>query len=329
MRRLGPAIFVGVVAALCGCGALTSADLGGNHSDSGVDAGGAPVADAGGAPVADAGGAPVADAGQGSLDAGAVNPSCDHVCCVPLAGNVLAFECEAPGVGCTVYDGECAGVDASCLGGPSDFVSSSRSTPPPAFPSQFAPCQVSSDCGCALVCKRDPSFAQQYPGDAGACEQPCTTSGDCSDPQTVCRSGACTLNFCALTLAGQAAPGQFGKACDADGNPGVCQVVYANDNYGISYGICLQSGTATAACTVGATRAAPGARCAQGSLCLGDTYDACSSPGADGGAPFCEQVCDVSQPGSCPAGKTCTVWAPELPQGNCGPPPSDTFGLCR
>ncbi len=200
-----------------------------------------------------------------------------------------------------------------------------RSLPPPPFSSEFAPCSTSSDCGCELECVSDPVFAE-FDGAGGACEQGCSTSSDCSDPTTVCSNGSCTLDFCAQALGGQAAPGTFGQPCDAGGTSGTCQVVYQNDNYGTAFGVCIASGVASGSCTVGATRDQPDALCSVGSLCLGNTYEACGD--APTGPPFCAQVCDVTQSGQCPSGTTCMAWAPEYPQGNCFPPDL-TFGLCR
>jgi hypothetical protein len=53
---------------------------------------------------------------------------------------------------------------------------------------------------------------------------------------------------------------------DAGARSGTCQGVYENDNYGIAFGLCLQSGSADAACDVGATRRDPDAVRVEGSL---------------------------------------------------------------
>jgi hypothetical protein len=216
------------------------------------------------------------------------------------------------------------------------------------FAKEFAPCASASDCDCGLSCVSDPALSNNilfYTGaipDAGPgyCEQSCNTSADCSDPVTVCRNHACTVNFCAIGADGGPTAGTLGKSCDADGKSGTCQVVYENDNYPIVAGVCVQSGTSTGACTPGAGRGQPGAICAQGWLCLGNTfqYGLVSDPTNPmnlycaqldaGGPPFCEQVCDTSAPGTCPSGTGCAPWAPENPQGNCYPD-TLTFGLCR
>lgn len=218
------------------------------------------------------------------------------------------------------------------------------SLPPFVFASEFGGCTGPTDCGCGLACVDDPLLVSTYFDDEvnpdlsdgasqGWCEQLCTTTADCADPVTVCRNGSCTLNVCGAALDGGPASGGLGQSCEADGNPGTCQIVYQNDNYGILMGVCMQSGTATGPCTPGASRGQADEICVQSALCLGNSFQAC---GFDGGPtplhampdPYCEQVCNGTQTGACPSSTSCVPWQPENPMGVCAP--SDlTFGVCR
>ncbi len=170
------------------------------------------------------------------------------------------------------------------------------------------PCTVASDCGCPYVCT--PTLAGQ-----SICEQPCQSTSDCSALYTTCTGGACQPNVCGI------GGGQIDGLCNAVGqNDGTCLALSVD---GFNVGLCYQGGTATASCSIDATRQNLSQDCVAGEFCAG---------------AICEEVCNPNGSVPCTNGGMCVAEIASEPElgfclggggssgsGACsGPPPACT-----
>ncbi|MHB1844006.1 MAG: hypothetical protein ACYCWW_04105 [Deltaproteobacteria bacterium] len=161
-------------------------------------------------------------------------------------------------------------------------------------------CALPSDCDCNLRCVTDPFLGS-------ACELPCATSTDCSDPATTCLNGSCSINECGASGSGVIAVdggfadggtnGIYDGLCNAAAtNDGTC--LPTSDSTGNPLGLCIQGGVldAGAPCSLSALREIS-MLCRGGLLCI-------SSDGGNLGA--CREICNpAATPDGCLAGTAC------------------------
>lgn len=118
-----------------------------------------------------------------------------------------------------------------------------------------ANCAADSDCGCGLVCVKDPAFFDTAISAIDpVCELPCTSSTSCLNAASICTArathvGSSVGNTCTVNLCGDGGNGvpPPGAACDALGNGemgGTC-VPQSETNIAADYLLCLPTGTAT------------------------------------------------------------------------------------
>jgi len=163
------------------------------------------------------------------------------------------------------------------------------------LPGEFYGCDDSVGCGSGLACQR------------GYCLQACATTGDCTDPLTVCAPYGSAGNQCLLNeCEGQEGFGLW-QACSAasrDGGDGTCVPLDAS----AGRSGCQQAGAVPlgGACQFDRADGGPGF-CAVGLICMVDA--------AGDNRGICLNVCDGfgGQGPTCPSGTSCVVTTLPLP----------------
>ncbi len=213
-------------------------------------------------------------------------------CIVPLKSNPRLGVCE-PSSGAT-------GGSTGSTGGTGGTGGTTGGCSESAPIAEFQPCTSTADCGCPLVCNRDPLQAQT----GSVCEYPCPSTG-CPDPVTICGdAGICVTDGCGPGTGN----GTFNSTCTVAGlGEGTCLPELLGDT---SVGYCFLAGTASfdaGACSLIETTERS-ELCPPGALCFGL------------GKGTCSDLCDPNtQGGGCPAGSFCAGIVDQPDLGICVP----------
>ncbi len=212
-------------------------------------------------------------------------------CVTPLASNNRLGVCEPSSEpdGGTTSSGTGGTTSSGATGGSTSGGTTGGGCSESAPISEFQHCKLDSDCGCPLVCNKDPLVSAT----SSVCEYPCKTTA-CADAVTICSTGKiCITDGCGPGTGN----GSFNSTCTvAKKNDGTCLPELLGDT---SVGYCFLGGTApfdAGGCDPSATASEASLLCPPGSLCFGPTDDVGS----------CNVLCDPSLGTGCPSGSFCT-----------------------